>query len=75
MSIMLLNISLTHYIETHILIPRKHNCGKLTRVDVGMIWLFSNKVETKWARVVIHHLMDTKINNMWLPYGDLITKY
>lgn len=60
--------------ETHILIPRKQNIGKLTKVDVVVIWLLANKVETNWTSVIIHLLMERKRKNTWLPYGGWITK-
>lgn len=72
---MLLDIHLTLYVITHILVPRKQNFGQQTKTHVRTIWLPANKIETNWASTMIHHMMNIKGKNMWLSFGWVIKKY
>lgn len=68
-------ILLIHYMATCILIPRKLNIGHVSETNVALTWLLANKVKTHWESGVIYLMMERKrIENIWFPYGNLITK-
>lgn len=71
---MLLDICLAYFVATHILIPRKHTFGKLTKTNVAVVWQLANKMETNWFSAMIHRIMDRKIKNMLLSFDKLVTK-
>lgn len=71
---MLLDICLAYFVVTHILIPRKHNFGKLTKTNVAVVWRLANKMETIWVSAMIHHIIDRKRKNMLLSFDKLVTK-
>lgn len=74
MLVMCTYIFLIHYVPTHILILKNHNLEKISKTNFALIWLLTNKIETKWASAVIHHIMGSMIKwNMSLPYVNLIT--
>lgn len=69
------NILPIHYVVSHILIPRKHNLGKISKIIVALTWSLANRVETNWISFVIHHMTRSKRKgNMLFPYSDMITK-
>lgn len=70
---MILDIHLTHYMVTRILIPRKYNFRKLTKTDIVVVWRHANLVGKNWASTLIHNMMDRK-KNMWLSFSGLVTK-
>lgn len=61
--------------EAHILIPRKVNLGKVSKVDVILTQLLVNKVETNQASGVIYHMIELRRDgNVQLLYSHLIIK-
>lgn len=55
------NIHITHYVISHILTPKKHNFGQLSRVEVVAVYKFVNILDTNWDSALIAHMIDNKL--------------
>lgn len=70
------DIHLIHYVVSRIIVHRKHNLRQLSKSHMVMNWSFSNKVETKSAITMIHHMIVSKRKGvMWLPYSHLVLRF
>lgn len=51
------NARLTQYVITYVLVPRKFNFGRVSKVDVAITWLLANKTETNWATGILQYML------------------
>lgn len=68
------DIRLIHYVENHILFPRKQKFTHLSRSHVDTVWLLSKNIETICASAMIQYMLGSKRKGILLLYGDLVMK-
>lgn len=53
----------------------RFNHYEVSRTKVVEIWKVAKNVETNWESGVIHHMINNKRKDIWLPFGGLITNF